>query len=117
MENFSRLISPHHQVLASHVTGSPAEVSTRITDKGVRGNATLHSGEVFVLGTSKGEATLESHDFYVVYIAPLPRGVSQICQPCSARQPRKKVGCNGSSDVVNLAFWILFFSEPSRGKK
>lgn len=75
----------------------------------MRSNAALHSGEVFVLGGSKGEAAPESRHFYVVYVAPLPRGISQICQPCFARQPRKKGGCNGSSGAVNLAFWILFF--------
>lgn len=69
MKKVGRLISPYCQVLASHVTGSPAEVSTRITDKGVRSNAALHSGEVFVLGGSKGEAALESRDFYAVYVA------------------------------------------------
>lgn len=109
MKNVRRLISPHRQVLASRVTGSSAEVSTRITDKGVGSNAALRSGEVFVLRGSKGKAALESLDFYVAYVASVPRGVSPICQPCFARQPRKKGGCNGSSDVVNLAFWILFF--------
>lgn len=62
-----------------------------------------------MLGGLKGEAARESRDFNVIYVAPLPGGVSQICQPCFARQPRKKVGCKGSSDAVNLAFWILFF--------
>jgi len=75
--NFSQLISPHHQVLAGHAAGSPAEVSARITDKGARSDAALRWGEVFVLGGgSKGEAALESRGFYVVYVAPVPKSVS-----------------------------------------
>lgn len=89
--------------------GSPAGASTGVTDRSVRSNVALHAGEVFLLVGSKGEAALESHDFCVVYVAPVPRGIRQICQPCFARQPRQKVGWNSSSDVTNLAFWILLF--------
>lgn len=62
-----------------------------------------------MLGGSKGEAAFESHYFDVVNVAPVPRGVSQICQPCFARQPREEVGYNSSSDAVNCAFWIFCF--------
>lgn len=68
-----------------------------------------------MLGSSAGELC----DFYVVYVAPVPGGVSQICQLCFARQPRRKVRCNSSLDVVNLAFWILvvFFFRAFKRKE
>lgn len=66
-----------------------------------------------MLASSAGE----SCDFYVVYVAPVPGGVSQICQLC--RQPRRKVRCNSSSDDVNSTFWILvvFFFRAFKRKE
>lgn len=109
MKSVSRLISPHCHILASCVTGSSAEVATRSTARGGRSDTALSSGQMVVLGGLKGEAALESHSFDVVNVAPVPRGVSQICQARFARQPREDVGCNSSSDAVNCAFWIFSF--------
>lgn len=58
---------------------------------------------------SNGDVSLESHDFRAVYVALVPRDVSQIFQSCFARQPRRKAGCDCSICAVNWAFCVLFF--------